>query len=117
MVYPLFEQKATCPISLGWNKSDGSISEDKSLNIVTTRNKITTNKIQRFFMVNADLHVGDGANNKQSQPIKDGNYYKVNERKKGTPYYKIFHQNIRGLGKKAEELLSHLHQTSPIFYA
>ena len=32
-------------------------------------------------MVNADLNVGDGANNKQSRPIKDGNYYKVNVRK------------------------------------
>ena len=66
--------------------------------------------------VNADLNVGDDANNKQSRPIKDGNYYKVNQRKKGTVYFKIFHQNIRGLGKKAEELLSHLHPDFPMFY-
>ena len=39
MVYSLFEQKTTCPISLDWNKPDGSISEDKSLNRVTTRNR------------------------------------------------------------------------------
>ena len=39
IVYSLFEQKTTCPISLGWNKPDGSMSEDKSLNRVTTRNR------------------------------------------------------------------------------
>ena len=39
MVYSLFEQKATCHISLGWNKPDGSISEDKLLNRDTTRNR------------------------------------------------------------------------------
>jgi hypothetical protein len=27
----LSEQKTTCPISQGWNKPDGSVSEDKSL--------------------------------------------------------------------------------------
>ena len=64
-------------------------------------------------MVNADLQVGDGANNKQARPVKDGNYCKVNRRKKGTVYFKIFHQNIRGLGKTAEELLSHLHPDFP----
>jgi hypothetical protein len=31
-------------------------------------------------MVNADLKVGDGANSKQSRQIKDGNYYKANQR-------------------------------------
>jgi len=39
MVYSLFEQKTTCPVSLSWNKPDGSISEDNSLNTVTTRNR------------------------------------------------------------------------------
>jgi len=33
--------------------------------------------------------------------------------KKGTVYFKIFHQNIRGLEKKAEELLTHLHPDFP----
>ena len=33
--------------------------------------------------------------------------------KKGTVYFKILHQNIRGLGNKAGELLSHLHPDSP----
>ena len=51
-------------------------------------------------MVNANLNVGDGANNKQSRQIKDGNHYKVNQRKKGTVYFKIFLRIIRGLGKK-----------------
>jgi len=32
------------------------------------------------------------------------NYHKVNQINKGTVYFKIFHQNIRGLGKKAGEL-------------
>ena len=63
--------------------------------------------------VNADLNVGDDANRKQSWQIKDGNYYKVNQLKKGTVYFKIIHQNVRGLGKKAEELLSHLHPDFP----
>jgi hypothetical protein len=35
--------------------------------------------------------------------------HKVNQIHKGTIYFKIYHQNIRGLGKKASELLSHLH--------
>ena len=63
------------------------------------------------------VKVGDDANSKQSRPIKDGNYYKAKQRKKGTVYFKIFYQNIRGLGKKAEELLSHLHPDFPNFYA
>ena len=37
-------------------------------------------------------------------------YHKVNQTNKGAIYLKIYHQNIRGLGKKAGELLSHLHQ-------
>ena len=31
------------------------------------------------------------------------------EPKKGTVYFRIFHKNIRGLGKIAGELLTHLH--------
>jgi len=38
-VNSLSEQKATCPISLDWNKPDGSVAEDKSLNRVITRNR------------------------------------------------------------------------------
>jgi hypothetical protein len=50
MVYSLFEQKTTCPISLDWNKPDGSISEDKSLNRVTTRNrKLPVTRSKDFF--------------------------------------------------------------------
>ena len=81
MVYSLFEQKNACPISLGWNIPNGSISEDKSLNRVTTRNrKLPVTRSKGFFLlVNADLKVGDGANSKQSRQIKDGNYYKANQ--------------------------------------
>jgi len=35
--------------------------------------------------------------------------HKVNQINRGTIYFKIYHQYIRGLGKKACELLSHLH--------
>ena len=38
-VNSLAEQKTTCPISLDWNKPDGSVAEDKSLNRVSTRNR------------------------------------------------------------------------------
>ena len=38
-VNSLSEQKTTYPISLGWNKPDGSVSDDKSLNRVITRNR------------------------------------------------------------------------------
>jgi hypothetical protein len=44
---------------------------------------------------------------------KRRNYHKVNQRNKGTVYFKIFHQNIIVLGKKAGELLSHLHPDFP----
>jgi len=37
----------------------------------------------------------------------------VKKPKKGTVYLNIFHQNIRGLGKKAGELLTHLHLDFP----
>ena len=36
-------------------------------------------------------------------------YHKVNQLSKGTIYCKIYNQNIRGLGKRAYEQLSHLH--------
>ena len=38
-VNPLSEQKTTCPISLGWNKPDGCVAEEKSLNRVITHNR------------------------------------------------------------------------------
>jgi hypothetical protein len=63
-------------------------------------------------MVNADLDVRDDAKIKHSRK-KRTNYHKVNQPNKGTVYFKIFHQNIRGLGKKARELLSHLHPDFP----
>ena len=40
-------------------------------------------------------------------------YHKVNQISKGTIHLKIYHQNIRGLDKKAGELLSHLHPDFP----
>ena len=39
--------------------------------------------------------------------------HKVNQINKGTIYFKIYHQNIRGLGKKVCELLNHLHPDLP----
>jgi hypothetical protein len=38
-VNSLSQRKTTCPVSLGWNKSDGSVSEDKSLSRVITHNR------------------------------------------------------------------------------
>jgi hypothetical protein len=40
-------------------------------------------------------------------------YHKVDEINKVTTYLKIYHQNIRHLGKKAGELLSHLQPDCP----
>ena len=47
------------------------------------------------------------------QKKRAGHCHKVNQLNRGTIYFKIFHQNIRGLGKKAKELLSHLHPDFP----
>jgi hypothetical protein len=51
-------------------------------------------------MVNAGPNVGDDAITKQLSQKRDRNYHKVNQPNKGTACFKIFHQNIRGLGKK-----------------
>ena len=40
-------------------------------------------------------------------------YHKVNQINKGIIYLKIYNQNIKGLGKKVGELLSHLHPDIP----
>ena len=40
-------------------------------------------------------------------------YHKVSQTNKYTIYLKIYQQNIRGLGKKASELLSYLHPDFP----
>jgi len=42
-------------------------------------------------------------------------YHEVNQTNKSTIYFRIYHQNIRGLGMKACELLSHCIQTSLCF--
>jgi len=39
--------------------------------------------------------------------------HKVNQINRSTIYFKIYHQNLRGFGKKACELLSHLHPDLP----
>ena len=66
-----------------------------------------------FLMVNADLIVGNDDNTKQLCQKRDINHHKVTRPNKGTAYLKIFHQNIRGLGEKAGELLSHRHPGFP----
>ena len=72
------------------------------------------NKIWWFFMVNADLKVGNVVTTRlSSQKQKIVNFHKANQSIKSTTYFKLFHQNIRGLGKKAGEPLSHLHPDSP----
>jgi len=64
-------------------------------------------------MVNAGPNVGDDANTKHLSEKRDRNHHKGNQPNKGTSCFKTFHQNIRGLGKKAGELLSHLHPDFP----
>ena len=65
------------------------------------------NKPERFSIVN---NVGFNNDGKTVNNILGTNLHQV---KKGTVYFKIFHQNTRGLGNKAGELLSHLHPDSP----
>jgi hypothetical protein len=52
---------------------------------------------------------------KQPRQKKEKDRYcnKVKQLNRGMVYFKIFHQNIRELGKKAIELLSHLHPDFP----
>ena len=64
-------------------------------------------------MVNIGLNLGNDANIKQVRHTEDRNYHNVNLTNKGTVYFKVFYQNIRGLGKKTGELLSHLHPDFP----
>jgi hypothetical protein len=64
-------------------------------------------------MVDSGLNLGNDANIKQVCQTKDRNHNKVNLTNKGTAYLKLFHQNIRGLGNKPEELISHLHPDFP----
>ena len=53
IVYSLFQYKATCAKSLGWNKPDVSVSQDKTLNRVTTRNrKLPVTRSNDFLVVN-----------------------------------------------------------------
>jgi len=65
-------------------------------------------------MVNTDPNIEDAANTKRLKKKKGGgNYDNVKKTKESTVYFKIFHQNIRELGKKAGELLTHLHPDFP----
>jgi hypothetical protein len=69
--------------------------------------KSLVNKPERFFMVN---NLGLNNDCRTENNILATN---LNQVKKDTVYFKIFHQNIRGLGNKAGELLSHLHPDFP----
>jgi len=56
-----------------------------------------------MFMVNADLNEGcDISITQPFQEKKDRHYLKVNQQNKGTVYFKIFHQTIRGLKRKSK---------------
>jgi len=48
---------------------------------------------------------------------KDRHYLKVNELNKGTVYFKIFHQNMRGLRRKSKNYQVIFIQTSLMFCA
>jgi len=115
-MYSLLEQKTTYPIRVCWNKPD--VSEDKPPNRATTRSrKLPVTRSTDFFMVN-DLrfynpNIGAAAYIKMVHPKKEGINDNVKKPKKGTVYFRIFHRNIRGLGQKAGELLTHLHPDFP----
>ena len=64
-------------------------------------------------MVNADLKVGNVTTRLSCQKQKDVNFHKTNQPIISTAYFKLFHQKVRGLGRKAGEPLSHLHPDSP----
>jgi hypothetical protein len=64
-------------------------------------------------MVNSGLNLRNEANIKQVCQSTDRNNCKANPTNKGITYFKIYHQNNRGLGKKHRELLSHLHPDFP----
>jgi hypothetical protein len=64
-------------------------------------------------MVHADHNVGVEASIKNLRRREDRNYFNLNQPNKGTVYFKIFHQNIRGLAMKTGELVSHRHPDYP----
>ena len=43
----------------------------------------------------------------------DRHYYKVSKPNRGSVHFKIFHQNIKGLAMKSDELLCHLLPYAP----
>jgi len=68
-------------------------------------------------MVNADLNEGGDINITQSCQKKDRHYLKVNQLNKGTVYFKIFLQNMRGLRRKSKNYQVIFIQTSLMFCA
>ena len=117
-IYNTRPEKGPPPIILNWN-SDLIYTDSLHQRRVANRTSSRTNspppsrKSDDFFMVNDDLNVGNDANTKQLCQKRDGNHHKVNQPNKGTIYFKIFYQNMRGLEKKTGEVLSHLHPDFP----
>jgi len=107
LTYAILDQKKDPPIILSWN-SDIShtdiLHQGKIINRTSTRTKkapLTKSDVLRqtqALMWKTMLTLNSYAKK------KDANYYKVNQINKGTVYFKTFHQNIRGTGKKAGEL-------------
>jgi hypothetical protein len=107
MMHSIFEWKTTCPISLGWNKPEDSVSQDKSLNRVTTRNrKLPVTRSKDFFMVN-----NNGFNNNcwtmNNNIRKDHDQFnkKLVLNKQNKNIFTVFHQNICGLLNKKKNYL------------
>jgi hypothetical protein len=118
MVYSLFEQNTTCPISLGWNKPDDSILQDKSLNRVTTCNrKLPVTASKDFVMVK--IHVFNNICRTTNNNIhKDHDQFikkkpVLNKQNKNT--FTVFHQNICAL-LNIKELLHSLTSNPPTNY-
>ena len=119
LTYAILDQKKDLPIFLSWN-SDLSHTDTLHQESVIVRTSARTTKTpfmktDDFFMVNTGPNIGDVANIKKLNQKSEENYDNVKKSKKSIVYFKIFHQNTRGLGKKAAELLTHLHPDFPHF--
>jgi hypothetical protein len=116
-IYATQDQEKNPPIILGWNPDVSHLDllhQGSVINRTSTRTKKTpSTKSDDFFMVNSGLNLTNEANTKRVCQTKDRNFHKINPTNKGTAYFKTYHQNIRRLGKKPRELLSHLHPGFP----
>jgi len=90
-------------------------SNETNQQIIDSYQKNANNKVQRFFMVNLNTNKLD------SLSYHNGNHnhlsnYSSNVCDKSN-YFTIFHQNVRGISHKIDELLISLTPNTPQFFA